>query len=52
MEFSTFFHVFFLAVWRNLGLELEGQTELVAALVEILAIDQSGEGQGDAWNKK
>ena len=37
----SFFHL-------CLGGELEGHADLVAALVEVLAVDQGGEGEGHA----
>ena len=33
---------------RHLGLQFHGQTHLVATLVEVLAINEGGEGESDA----
>jgi hypothetical protein len=36
----------------RLGLELERHADLVAALLEVLAVDQRRQGEGDAWREK
>jgi len=35
----------------SLCLQLEGHADLVSALVEVLAVDDRRQGEGDAWSE-